>query len=331
MKIVIMAGGYATRLWPITRKRSKSLLPIGKETIIDHVYSKIAKFNLPVIVSTNQIFEEDFKKWAKNKGIQVIAEKTTKEEEKLGAVKALGQLYEILNDDSFIIGGDNLFRFGLEQFYEYFKKNKKPLTALYDVKAEYLAKRYGIAELEEDKIVKFHEKSDNPPSTLAGMGIYILPRKSLNILLEYIEKGRNVDNLGDYISYLAEKDEIYAFPCHEGLWHDIGKPDSYLESLSIYMKKYIGNIEIDENSKIIEPVVIKDNSKIINNSIIGPNVYIDENCTIDNSKISNSVIFDNSSILNSQINKSILDSHCSINDNKLKDSVLGEYSKINEH
>ena len=146
MKAVIMAGGYATRLWPITKTKAKPLLPIGRKKIIDYIYEKIRKFGIPIIVSTNKRFEGDFKEWAKDKDVELVIEETTKEEEKLGAVRALAEIAKNINDDMFVLAGDNLFSFSLDDFYEFYQKIKKPLTALYDVGDFELAKRYGVAE-----------------------------------------------------------------------------------------------------------------------------------------------------------------------------------------
>lgn len=144
MKAVIMAGGYATRLWPITKTKAKPLLPIGRKKIIDYIYEKVKKFNIPIIVSTNKRFEGDFKEWAKDKDVELVIEETTKEEEKLGAVRALAEIAKNINDDMFVLAGDNLFSFSLDDFYEFYQKIKKPLTALYDVGDFELAKRYGV-------------------------------------------------------------------------------------------------------------------------------------------------------------------------------------------
>ncbi|MCC7572312.1 MAG: NDP-sugar synthase [Candidatus Methanofastidiosum sp.] len=328
MKIVILAGGYATRLWPITRKRSKVFLPIGKQNILDFVYEKVKKLNIPIIISTNEFFEEDFKEWIKDKDVELAIEKTTKEEEKLGAVKALAQLAEEIDDELFIIAGDNLFTFELTDFLKYYNNINAPITALYDIKSMDLARRYGIAELEGDRIIRFHEKPPNPPTTMAGIAMYILPKDSVRILLNYVKENKKVDNLGDFVSFLSGKTNVFGYSFSAGSWHDIGSPDSYLDSIKTYMKTYIGDCEISHSCKIIEPVVIGDKSIIKSKSVIGPFTYIGNGCEIDESSITNSVIFDNTSIEKSVINKSIVDSKCKLSNVKINNSAVGAYSKI---
>ncbi len=334
MKAIILAGGYATRLWPITRERSKVFLPIGKKTILDFVYEKVKKLNIPIIVSTNEFFEEDFIEWAKDKDVKLAIEKTIKEEEKLGAVRALAQLAKDIDDELFIIAGDNLFTFELTDFLGYYNDVNAPVTALYDVKSMDLAKRYGIAELEGDRIIRFHEKSETPPTTMAGIAMYILPKDSVKILLNYVKENKKVDNLGDFVSFLSEKTNVFGYSFSEGSWHDIGSPDSYIDSLKTYMETYIGDCETSYSCKysckIIEPVVIEDKSVIKGKSVIGPYTYIGKGCEIDESSITNSVIFDNTSITKSFLDKSLVDSKCKLFGIKISNSAIGAYSKINK-
>ena len=135
-----MAGGFATRLWPITKTKAKPLLPIGKKTIIDHIYEKLKKFDRPIIVSTNKLFQDDFEVWAADKDVELVIENSTREEEKLGAVRALAEVVKTINDEMLVVAGDNLFSFSLDGFLEYYKQKNAPVTALYDVGDLELAK-----------------------------------------------------------------------------------------------------------------------------------------------------------------------------------------------
>ncbi|MEM0215626.1 MAG: sugar phosphate nucleotidyltransferase, partial [Archaeoglobaceae archaeon] len=151
MKAVIMAGGYATRLWPITKTRAKPLLPLGSKKIIDFVYEKLIDFDIPIILSTNKRFEEEFRSWCKGKKVEIIAENTRNEEEKLGAVRALAEIAKEIKEDLLVVAGDNVFTFSIKDFYKKFESIRKPMIALYDVGDFELAKRYGVAEMEGDR------------------------------------------------------------------------------------------------------------------------------------------------------------------------------------
>ncbi|AGK62025.1 Nucleoside-diphosphate-sugar pyrophosphorylase involved in lipopolysaccharide biosynthesis/translation initiation factor 2B, gamma/epsilon subunits (eIF-2Bgamma/eIF-2Bepsilon) [Archaeoglobus sulfaticallidus PM70-1] len=323
-----MAGGYATRLWPITKTKPKPLLPLGKKTIIDLIYEKIRKFGYPIYVSTNKRFENDFKKWAKDKDARLIIEETLKEEEKLGAVRALGEIAKDLDDELFVIAGDNLFSFNLEDMLKFYKTKKSAITALYDVGDVELAKRYGVAEIDNDRIVRFYEKPEKPPSTLVGIGIYILNREAVDYLVEYTDSGEKRDNLGDFLSYLCQKTEVYGYPFTNGNWYDVGNADSYIEALKFYIEYDIGYIEVDRIVKIIPPVVIEDGCVIRGRSMIGPYAYIGKNCYIENSDVSESVIFDDVVLRKAKLWRSIIDEKCEIRNLELSGSIIGGHAKI---
>jgi glucose-1-phosphate thymidylyltransferase len=328
MKAVILAGGYATRLWPITKTKPKPLLPTGKKRIIDHIYDKLKKFDIPIYVSTNKRFEMDFKEWGKDKDVELVVEETTREEEKLGAVRALSELARSLNDELFVIAGDNLFSFDLEDLLRFYTDKGSSVTALYDVGDVELAKRYGVAELDGDRVKRFYEKPEKPPSTLVGIGIYILNREAVSILLDYVKSGEKHDNLGDFLSYLCTKSEVYGYPFQNGNWYDVGNADSYIEAIKFYMENFSGDVEIDRFAKVIPPVVIEDGCTIKGRSIVGPYAYIGKNCLIENSDVSESVIFDGVVIRKAKVWRSIIDEYCEIRNLELNSSIIGGHAKI---
>lgn len=328
MKVVIMAGGYATRLWPITKSRAKPLLPIGSKRIIDLVYEKVIELGLSAIVSTNKRFEEDFREWAKGKKVEIIAENTKSEEEKLGAVKALAEIAKTIEDDLLVIAGDNVFSFSLRELYHRFMEQRKPVIALYDVGDFELAKRYGVAELEGETVIEFYEKPEKPPSTLVGIGVYFLPRKSVELLLEFVANTKRSDNLGDFISYLCEREKVYGIK-YSGTWYDVGNADSYIEAFKSYTNHYVDrSAEIEKSVKIIEPVVIEKGVKITGRSIIGPYAFIGSECRIESSDISESIIFEKTCLSRVKLWRSIVDDRCEIRNIQLTASIIGGNAKI---
>jgi glucose-1-phosphate thymidylyltransferase len=327
MKVVIMAGGYATRLWPITMTKAKPLLPLGRKTIVDHVYEKSSKFG-EVFISTNKRFEDDFKKWAKDKDVELIVENTTREEEKLGAVRALAEVANMLKDDLLVIAGDNIFSFELDGFVNYYRQKKACVIGLYDVGDLELVKRYSSVELEGDRVLRFYEKPKEPKSTLVGIAIYALPKLACDLLQEYISLSDHQDNLGHFISWLCGKTDVYGYT-FTGLWHDVGNADSYLEALRFYIEHYIAeDADIDKYVKVIAPVVIESGVKISGRSIIGPYAYIGENCVVENSDISESVVFNNVILRNVKVWRSIIDEDCEIRNLELSNSIIGRHAKI---
>jgi len=328
MKTVIMAGGYATRLWPITKTKPKPLLPTGRKRIIDHIYEKVRKFDFPIIVSTNKRFEDDFREWSRNKEVELIVESTLREEEKLGAVRALAEVAKLVDDELLVVAGDNLFSFELDDFMGFYGKKGASATALYDVGDPELASRYGVAEVEGGRIVNFVEKPEKPPSTLVGIGIYAFNREAVGLLVDYVESGEKHDNLGDFISYLCKRTELYGFPFSNGNWYDVGNADSYIEAIKFYLEDFRGRVEIERYAKVIPPVVIEDGSKITGRSIIGPYAYIGRDCVIESSDVSESVIFDGVVIRRGKVWRSIIDEHCEIRNLELNSSIIGGHAKI---
>ncbi|MBO8175068.1 MAG: NDP-sugar synthase [Thermococcus sp.] len=327
MKVLIMAGGYATRLWPITKDNPKALLPLGDKYIIDYIIEKTKDLNLDVYVSTNRFFAKYFEEWSKGKDVVLLVEDTLHEEEKLGTIGALQEAINKLGlDDYLVIAGDNLFSFSLRDFLE--KYGGKTLIAVYDVGDFELAKRYGVVLLEGDRVVDFEEKPVKPKSTWISTGVYIFPKEVLELIPQYLKEG-NKDSPGYFIQWLLFKGvEVYAYK-FDDYWYDIGSADSYLEALKTLLKEsQIEEIQISPYAKIIPPVVIKRGAKILGRSIIGPYAYIGENCIIENSDISDSIIFKSTIIRNSTIWRSIIDEKCEIRNLELKKSLVGGHAKI---
>jgi len=323
VKVLIMAGGYATRLWPITKDNPKALLPLGNKTILEYILEKVRELDVDVYISTNRFFAEKFRKY----DVELIVEDTVHEEEKLGTIAAMRNALNILGEDDYlIVAGDNVFSFSLKDFVDNF--SGKTLIAVYDVGDFELAKRYGVVVLEKDRVIDFEEKPANPKSTLISTGVYLFPRDVMKLLNEYLEDG-NKDSPGYFLQWLLKRGEEIRAYRFDGYWYDIGSADSYLEAMKTLLKEsYIEEIQISPYAKIIPPVVIKKGTKIMGRSIIGPYAYIGEECIIENSDISDSIIFPRTVIRNSTIWRSIIDEKCEIRNLELRKSLVGGHAKI---
>ncbi|MDV3104103.1 NDP-sugar synthase [Thermococcus waiotapuensis] len=327
MKVLIMAGGYATRLWPITKDNPKALLPVGEKTILDYIMEKVNELGLEAYISTNRFFEAHFKSYAEKYGVGLIVEDTLHEEEKLGTIGAMKKALDELGlDDYLVIAGDNLFSFSLSDFLRAY--DGKTLIAVYDVGDLELAKRYGVVVLEGDRVVSFQEKPAQPQFTLISTGVYVFPERVMERIDEYLSNG-NRDSPGYFLQWLLEKGEPIKAYRFSDYWYDIGSADSYLEALKTLLKEsHIEEIQISPYSKIIPPVVIKRGTKILGRSIIGPYAYIGEECVIENSDVSDSIIFRRTVIRGSTIWRSIIDEKCEIRNLELRKSLVGGHAKI---
>jgi len=238
LKAIIPAAGYATRLYPLTKDRPKSLLPIAGKPIIEYILDKIREIKAvdKIFIVTNAKFYRNFVKWKKSLNfelpIEIVNDETTSNETRLGAIgdKFFVIKKENIADDLLDISGDNLFNFFPKDMYPTFQKRRKTLIALYDVKDWEIAKRMGIADVGTDgRIVNFIEKPEVPPSTLTSIGIYMYPREVVKLFQVYIEEGNSPDAPGYFIQWLYKREEVYGHT-FEVKWYDIGDMGCYQEA-----------------------------------------------------------------------------------------------------
>ncbi len=229
MKCLILAGGFATRLYPLTINKAKALLEYKGKPVITHIVNRIPP-SLDVIVSTNKKFEADFWHWQRtlNRSVDLGIEEALSDEQKKGAVGAVDFWIrnKNINDDLMIIAADNYFEFDLQDMLRQFD-GYNPLIAVYDVgdkeKACEIGKtcQVGLAILEKNRIIRLDEKPQRPTSSVIASGIYILPSRIFSTLAKYAFQDKR-DNLGSFISFLLDQgEEVQAYTFNQ-LWMDIG-------------------------------------------------------------------------------------------------------------
>ncbi|MFC2002119.1 nucleotidyltransferase family protein [Chloroflexota bacterium] len=227
MKSIILASGFGTRLYPLTVNTPKCLLEYKGKPIINHMIDKIPE-HLDILVTTNKKFETHFRRWQKTLDREVVlcVEPVFTEEQSLGAVGSLNYCVTTANisDDILVLAGDNYFEFNLSEFIStYYGKNA--LVAICDIGDESRARQFGVVQLDGQKIVRFDEKPVEPQSTLVATGCYLLSVRIFPLLSEFVRKGK-VNNLGSFIAYLTNVDDVYAYTFIEP-WVDIGSIDTY--------------------------------------------------------------------------------------------------------
>jgi glucose-1-phosphate thymidylyltransferase len=241
MYSIILAGGYAKRLWPLTLDRPKPLLPLGNKCILDFVISKLMEIDdlEEIIVSTNKRFESHFFKWLKErnyKNISIISEPSTREEEKLGPINAIWEIIKNRPGEYLIIAGDNVFSASLKEMVKFYKKVKSPVIALFEMDNIELVKQYACVSIGEDlSITDFEEKPKIPKTCLVATCIYILPWSSLSKIEYYLKAGNPPDPIGKFIEWLSKNEKIYGFK-FKGYWYDIGSYESYIKAQEVISK-----------------------------------------------------------------------------------------------
>lgn len=321
MDAIVLAGGYATRLWPITRDRPKMLLPIGETTVIGTVLEAIERDDRidEVYVSTNEKFDAAFETYLDDTDFEkphLSVEETTAESEKLGVIGALAQLVERegLDDDVLIIGGDNLISFDVSEFLDTFESSGDPTLAAYDVGSYDLASSYGLVALDsQGKVADFQEKPDDPNSTLVSIACYALPAETLSLFETYLDGGNNPDEPGWFIQWLQNRETVRAFTFDDA-WFDIGTPESYLDAVAWYL---------DGDSYVAPDADVAD-------ATIGENVQVLAGATLSNASVERSVVFAEAEIVGCEVRNSIIDRGTRVEGINLSGALIGAHTRLSE-
>jgi len=232
MKALILAAGYATRLYPLTKEYPKSLLLVRGRPIIDYIIEKLEDINEidEIIVITNSKFFNNFKAWKQKHHLKfkitVVDDLTKKNANRLGAIGDMNFAIDKkrIACDLLVIGGDNLFSGTLNKFLHFTKQNKEnPVIGAFDIKRRAEASKYGVVRLNRNKqVVDFQEKPRQPKSTLIAMCLYYFPKNKLRLIKEYLyRKKEKKDAMGFYIDWLRSKEPVYGY-VFSGKWFDIG-------------------------------------------------------------------------------------------------------------
>lgn len=247
MKVIILAAGYATRLYPLTLNQPKPLLPVAGKPMVEHVLDNLAP--IPgidrIYVVTNAKFADHFQKWAdhyratKSKlDFTICNDRSTDDSNKLGAIGDINFVLEsqMVDDDLIVVAGDNLFSQELSDYGRVCREKNAPVLALYDVGNLEEIKKYNSINVDgEGKITFFEEKPKNPTSTLTGIALYYYPRHTIPLIKQYIAEGNNPDQPGRLVQWLYPRTPFYTWRV-PGLWFDIGSKETLEEANQIFGK-----------------------------------------------------------------------------------------------
>jgi glucose-1-phosphate thymidylyltransferase len=245
MKLIVLAAGYATRLYPLTLNQPKPLLDVAGKPMLEHVLDNLAPVEEidHVYVVTNGKFAGHFERWAEGRhtkiggpDITVVNDRSTDDSNKLGAI---GDLNLVLNqagvdDDIIVVAGDNLFSEKLGSFGEYCRAKGAPVLAVYDVGDLEAIKKYNSIDVDGDgRITFFEEKPANPKSTLTGIALYYYPKSALPLIRQYVEEGNNPDQPGRLVQWMYRRTPFYTWRV-PGIWYDVGSKETLEEANRIF-------------------------------------------------------------------------------------------------
>ena len=238
MTCILLAAGYATRMYPLTLNFPKPLLMVGEKRIIDWLLDDLRDSGVDkTIVITNHKFINQFMQWAKaREGVTVLDDGSTDNEHRLGAVKDIEFAIEELNldDDLIVVAGDNILNFSFKNFIEYAKeKNTSCIMRHYQSDVEKLRKT-GVIEIDEnDLVLNMEEKPSEPKSNWAVPPFYYYKKEDASLIKEGIASGCKTDAPGSFISWLVTKRPIHAYKM-PGTRYDVGSIEGYEKIKSEY-------------------------------------------------------------------------------------------------
>ncbi|OQA31904.1 MAG: Bifunctional protein GlmU [archaeon ADurb.Bin336] len=220
MKAIILAAGFGTRMYPLTKNCAKALLPLKEKKVIDFILNKLDFFG-EIIIVTNNKFYKDFLDWKKDDRIKIINNSVNNVEESKGWLEDLK--LALNNEDFLVLSSDNVFDFDLKKMKKNFKE--EPIIAVTKTSKEN-AKKHGIVELENNEVISFEEKPLEPKSLTKAILCYMIPKKFIPIIKNY--KGDE-----HLIEILMKNSKVKAFYFEE-YCHDIGCLESYKQAESLF-------------------------------------------------------------------------------------------------
>lgn len=342
MQALILAGGFGTRLRPLTLNLPKPVVPLVNRPILAYQIELLKRAGITdIILSLN---------YQPDKIVEVIGNgekygvniRYVVEPEPLGTAGAVKFAEEFITQTTVILNGDNLINLDIAVVAEYHQQLNAAATIVLQRIENPIG--YGLVEIDElNNVLNFLEKPSAEtltkiPTRTVNAGTYILEPK----VLDLIPSGENYSfEYGVFPALLKRKEKFAAFLDY-GYWLDVGTPARYLHAHQEIINQKVSGFsgedfrgesivsaaQICPNSIIGKSCVIKNGAKI-ENSVLGENVVIDENCSIKDSVILQNTTFGK----NVTIEGAIIANDCKIGDSSIisRETILGEASHLTDY
>lgn len=320
MKAIILAGGFGTRLRPLTFTKPKSLIPLANKPVIEHVIDYLVSHGVNDIVVTTTFLREMIVKHFKHREDVHLSFPT--EPSPLGTAGSVKNAGLGEADEPFVvIQGDNITDMDLQGLIDFHYETGGLVTiALTRVEDPW---NYGIALLDDNGCIRrFHEKPDKGKcfSNLASTGIYVIDPKAL----EFVPEGAYFDFAKDLFHLLQAKGKgkIFGYELDaDNFWADVGQPDGYMKATEWRLKKAKRDVVIGRNVEI-------ESSEITGPTVIGNNVVVEENCTIG----PNAVLFEDVDIgQNSSLERCFIGEGTVARENAcIRDAIIGAHCELRD-
>ncbi len=331
MKALITSGGKGTRLRPITHTQNKHLIPVANKPILHYaieaaVEAGIGEIGIVINAEAKDVVEAigDGRKW----GVKITY---IPQEAPLGLAHVVKISQGFIGDEPFIFYlGDNMVVGGIKRFIRQFEADHCNChLTLARVKEP---SRFGVPEIDGNRIIGVEEKPAHPKSEFAVAGIYIYDKTIFEAVNAIQPSKRGELEISDAHQYLLDHDFKVTYSEITGWWKDTGKPGDLLEANRLVLANMDGESkgEADENSHLAGKVILGQGAKVIGSHIRGP-VIIGENTIVENSYIGPyTSIYHHSLVRNSEIEFSIVMDHCRIENVgiRIESSILGSEVEI---
>lgn len=238
MKCIVLAAGYATRLYPLTQNFPKPLLEVSGKSILDWLLEDVQSTGMidEVIVVSNHRFCDIFNKWANEaadrlKGLKltVLDDGSTDNDNRLGAVRNIAFAINQCNLDSdvLVLAGDNLLDFSIKGFLDFYNDKKTTCIMRHFESSIEKLQRTGVVEVDdEDKVISMEEKPKEPKSNWAVPPFYVYGSDDLSVIVECVNSEEiNLDAPGGFIEWFCKRRPVYAYEM-PGKRYDIGNKES---------------------------------------------------------------------------------------------------------
>ncbi len=248
MIAILLAAGYATRLYPLTKDKPKPLLPLGDRLIVDYIIDAIDSIDdvTSIVLISNARFASQFEDWAESikasregkAPITILNDGTTDDSNKLGAIGDIKYTIDRLaiDEDVCIVAGDNIFTYDIREMYSFFKEKKAPTLVAIKVAEKHQLQRLAVAVIDEDgRIVDMEEKPAEPKSHWGIYATYFYGREILSMIDVYLKEGNSPDAPGNFPAWLYKRMPVYAYK-GKGKCIDIGTLENYEKTCEEYRK-----------------------------------------------------------------------------------------------
>jgi len=245
MNVLILAAGYATRLYPLTLNKAKPLLEVAGKPMIEWVLDNLAPISSinMVYVVTNNKFAADFQAWADDYAtrqpklhFKIVNDGSTSDADKLGAIGDINYVVKsegLTGSDLMVVAGDNLFNESLEGFATAATGCAAAL-AVYDVKDLEAIKKYNNITVDASGVIThFEEKPANPSNTITGIALYYYAKETVPLFQTYVDEGNNPDQPGRFVQWLYTRRPVKTWMV-PGIWFDIGSRETLEEANRIF-------------------------------------------------------------------------------------------------